>query len=436
MTERHSDFGRFVHDAHERGDLVVQPRMGYGDPGRMRAGLAATRQARATTVGTITLDSYTRTGQVEVARQAVERGDDLNGYPIVTHDPDVTGAVLAGLAGPGFPVQVRHGSAQPQQIIAAALRAGLTATEGGPVSYCLPYSRLPLRDSVRNWSQACDILVGGAGAAAHVETFGGCMLGQLCPPGLLVAISVLEGLFLQQHGVRSLSLSYAQQTSPEQDEGAVLALNRLAAELLPGLDLHTVIYGYMGLFPQTPGGARALMADAAGLAVRTGAQRLIVKTAVEAQRIPTIGENVEALEHAAAVARRTTGPADRTDRTRALAAQEVYQEAGTLISAVLELGPDVGSALVRAFDRGVLDIPYCLHPANSRRSTSYLDGDGWLRWGATGGMPLPPSRVGTPGASGAVTSAQLLRDLSYMQRRYDRYPSLPVPAPELVRSTS
>ncbi|MYW20388.1 methylaspartate mutase, partial [Streptomyces sp. SID2955] len=52
-------FGAFVRRAHDAGRLVVQPRMGMSSPERMRAGLLATRDAAATTVGTITLDSYT-----------------------------------------------------------------------------------------------------------------------------------------------------------------------------------------------------------------------------------------------------------------------------------------------------------------------------------------------------------------------------------------
>ena len=128
------------------------------------------------------------------------------------------------------------------------------------------------------------------------------MMGQLCPPSLLVALSVLECMFFRQHGVRSVSLSYAQQTSRDQDTEAVLALRRLAAELLSDLDWHVVIYAYMGVYPRTAGGATRLVGDAARLAVSSGAARLIVKTVAEAHRIPSIADNVAALEAAAAAA--------------------------------------------------------------------------------------------------------------------------------------
>ena len=295
-------FGALVARAHRDGRLVVQPRMGMSGPAEMRAGLLATKNANATTVGTITLDSYTRVGDDAKARAALDSAAELNGYPIVAHPESTTRAVLDGVLSPAFPVQVRHGSPCPQNIFRALMAAGLHATEGGPVSYCLPYSRMPLDVSIRNWVECCEMLaeLRETGVEPHLESFGGCMLGQLCPPSLLVAISVLECMFFRQHGIRSVSLSYAQQMNADQDCEALLALRQLADTLLPDVESHIVIYTYMGVYPRTATGALSLLAESARLAVRTGASRLIVKTAAEAHRIPTIADNVNALEAATA----------------------------------------------------------------------------------------------------------------------------------------
>ena len=66
---------------------------------------------------------------------------------------------------------------------------------------------------------------------------------------------MLEGLFFRRHGLRSISLSYAQQASTRQDEEAVTALQAIAADLLPAGDRHVVIYTYMGVYPLAPGGS-------------------------------------------------------------------------------------------------------------------------------------------------------------------------------------
>lgn len=410
-----TSFGSFVARAQRRGDLVVQPRMGVSDPRAMRAGLLATKRAIATTVGTITLDSYTRMGDHDEAAAALAAGGDLNGYPIVAYDVSITRSVLAGVFGPDFPVQIRHGSPCPEAIFEALIDAGLSATEGGPVSYCLPYSRVPLSASVYSWSRSCDILAKlvGTGVEPHLETFGGCMMGQLCPPSLLVALSVLECMFFCQHGLRSVSLSYAQQTNPDQDREAVLALRRLAAERMPGIDAHVVIYTYMGVYPRTPGGATRLLAESARLAMRTGAARLIVKTVAEAHRIPTIAENVAALETAAvaAAAERRNPVLLTTEETG------IYEEASALIDAVLELGDDLGPAMADAFARGYLDVPYCLHPDNAGKARSYLDQTGRLRWSRIGSMPI--QETAHPAGSIELTAAGLLASLSYVERKFD-----------------
>ncbi|MFJ9766969.1 methylaspartate mutase [Streptomyces erythrochromogenes] len=427
-------FGAFVARARAAGTLVVQPRMGMADPLRMRDGLRATRDAEAATVGTITLDSYTRTGDLEAARRALAEGVGLNGYPIATHPVDTTRAVLRGVTDARFPVQVRHGSAMPEHIVRALLAVGLDATEGGPVSYCLPYSRTPLREAVAAWQRSCELLASTReyGAEPHLETFGGCLMGQLCPPSLLIAVSMLEALFFRQHGLTSVSLSYAQQADPRQDEEALTVLGRLAGELLPDVDHHVVLYAYMGVFPRSPGGARLLLQDAARLAVRAGAARLIVKTTAEAHRIPTVGENVRALETAAAAA------ADERSRPALTAAGSAPYEAGAgaragtgtgtdtgieaearaLIGAVLELDADVGRALVRAFAAGYLDVPYCLHPDNAGRARTSLAPDGRLLWSSVGSMPIAGLADDGPRPP-ILGSAGLISALSHVQRSYD-----------------
>jgi methylaspartate mutase epsilon subunit len=405
-------FAGAVRAASARGELVVQPRMGFAAPARMHAGLLATRAAEATTVGTITLDSYTRVGDVAALRQAEADGVELNGYPIVTTDRAVTAAMLADARAGGFPVQVRHGSAAPELIVDALADLAVDATEGGPVSYCLPYGRVPLNRSVRSWAAATRHFASLAdqGLTPHLESFGGCLLGQLCPPALLVAMTVLEGMFFRQHGIRSVSLSLAQQTNQAQDLEALRALHLAAERYLSDVDYHVVLYAYMGMYPRTPGGARRMLADAARLAVRGGAARLIVKTEAEAYRIPTVAENVAALEHAAMIA------ADTTPWTGPVPDTGLYAQAVALVERVLDLDADLGKALIRAFAAGHLDVPYCLHADNAGQARSYVDDEGRLRWSSVGAMPIEPD--GATGR-GPVRSADLLAALSYTQRRYD-----------------
>ncbi|WP_030313954.1 methylaspartate mutase [Streptomyces sp. NRRL B-3229] len=405
-------FTRFVRRASSEGKLVVQPRMGFGTVEQMRAGLDAVRNVDAATVGTITVDSYTRVNDHASALLALEKGADLNGFPLVAHGAAVTREVLAGVAGDDFPVQVRHGSALPRELFEQLVAAGADATEGGPVSYCLPYSRVPLAQAVDAWAECCEMLA-GISEPVHLESFGGCMLGQLCPPSLLISLSILEGLFFREHGLRDISVSYAQQTNQQQDIEAIHALRALAKEWLGDTDWHAVLYTYMGVYPRSRQGAYGLLEASARLAARSGTERLIVKTAVEASRIPSITENVDALERAARAAEReaVAEPAGIPD-------SGIYEEAQAIITHTLTLGSDVGKALVRAFTLGHLDIPFCLHQDNANRCRARIDDRGRLTWADPAGVPIPRARDLARNRQ-RLTARGLLDMLSYNERRYD-----------------
>ncbi len=394
---------------HAPGECRWQTRMGFSDPSEMEAGLRAVATSGVPTLGTITLDSFTRTNQHELARKAVREGRRLNGYPLVALGAERTRRLVERVGDDGFPVQVRHGSACPYDIFEVMVAAGITATEGGPVSYCLPYGRIPLRVSFAEWERSVRMLVDAVPGGVHLESFGGCMLGQLCPPDLLIALTVLEAIFFRSLGVRDLSLSYAQQTDGAQDREALRALRALAGEYLGDADWHVVVYTYMGLFPRTAAGAKRLLADSAVLAADEWCERMIVKTAAEAHRIPTVRENVEALQLADRAARATRG------RPPPVADEGIHERARTLVTETLEGGASPAEAMLRAFRAGRLDVPYCLHPDNANRCRSGIDARGRLVWLDTGSMPISATGRSKP----VLTSASLLDMLSFVRRRFD-----------------
>lgn len=402
----------FVRDACRNGRLAVQPRMGFGNLGKMHEALNCVKSLPCAAVGTLTLDSHTRQGDYESALRCLEPGHSLNGFPIMSHAVADIARMLDDVCANGFPVQVRHGTAQPQRIFERLLLLGLTSTEGGPVSYCLPYSRLPLSVAVDAWREGCQILASD-GEGSHIESFGGCLLGQLCPPSLLVAMTIIEGLFFRQHGIRSISLSYAQGTSALQDAGALKALRSLAGSYLSDVDWHVVLYTYMGMFPRSPHGARQLVNDSALLARVTGTERLVVKTVSEAHGIPSIDDNLEALMLASRVELPMDFPVSPTDEFH----QEIEHEAECMIGAVLDLHTDIGRALIQSFSVGLLDIPYCLHPDNRGHTRTFIDGDGALRWARIGRLPL--SNGTFVGKAEPLTSTELLNSLNYVRSKYD-----------------
>ncbi|WP_413792277.1 MULTISPECIES: methylaspartate mutase [unclassified Pseudomonas] len=364
------DFNTHVLERFNAHGPVLQPRMGFSDPARMQAGLEATAASRANTVCTITLDAFTRVNNLEAAQRAIDSESMLNGYPIVNHPPAQTRAMIDQIdARYRLPVQVRHGSPDPLHIFERMVEVGLPTTEGGPISYCLPYSRTPLREAFGHWEKACQVLSGGVDNS-HIESFAGCMMGQMCDPVILVALNILEGLFLRSHGIKTLSFSYAQGTSPVQDRAAVTALQQLAAEYFAPGSYHFVGYVFMGFFPRSLGGFCRITGDALAMIRATGVQRVIIKTPVESRRIPRVEENIAALEYCD-YCLNTDGvlpqiPFDSQEHGR------VLRSAKRLIEGTLAHDSNLSEALLGAFDSSFLSIPYCLHPDNKRGTGTVL----------------------------------------------------------------
>ncbi len=256
-----TSFGRFVAAARARGALVVQPRMGFSEPARMRAGLLATKGAVTAVdavAGTLTIDSYTRVGDEPSAVRALSRGLTLNGYPISSHSPRTSGWVLDGIAGPTFPVQVRHGSARPQRIVAALTRLGLDR-DRGRTRLVLPALR-PHPARRLGPQLAADLRATGRGARRRSGAASGELRRLHARPTLPARPAGGDqcpgGPVLPPRRTASASRSATpSRPAPPRTGEAVRALRRLAAELLPDTDWHVVVYTYMGVYPSTRRGA-------------------------------------------------------------------------------------------------------------------------------------------------------------------------------------
>lgn len=408
-------FNHYVNQQAEQHGLVVQPRMGFSDWQQMRDGLVAVKESALPTIGTITVDAMTRQGLVAKARKAVDRGDKLNGYPLASYSKAQNQQLLADLMSDNFPVQVRHGTPVPEHVFQAAIAAGLTAIEGGPVSYALPYGRTLLKHTFPAWRESLKSWARWGkeqGVATHMESFAGCMMGQLCPPSLLVALGILEGLFIREQGIESLSLSLAQGTHSDQDIAALLALKDLMADYLPDVNSHIVAYTWMGVFPTAPDGAERLIRESARVATLGGAQRLIVKTIEEAVGIPSVASNLQALRWCCEEA------ANAKHLTPSLRQQElalgIRAEAEALITATLNLNSDIEAAIQWAFKLGLLDVPFCLHPDNRDEARASVTADGFIDWVDVGRLPIQHQSE----APVTFNSSVLLQALEYNRRQY------------------
>jgi methylaspartate mutase epsilon subunit len=395
--------------------------MGFSDIERMRNGLKTVKKLRFPRIGTITLDSYTRTRNFLKAQQLIDTGGELNGYPIV-NNVHINHFLLRNIQSSNFPIQVRHGSTEPYEIFASLIKSGIDATEGGPISYCLPYSRRPLVKSFQAWHECLRKYseIQEKNVVPHIESFGGGMMGQLCPPSLLVAITIIECMWFSYIGLSSISVSYSQGTNITQDIGALQALRLLCRQFFKKLDWHVVLYTFMGIFPKSTAGAKLLIEDSIRIARYTRTERVIVKTAAEAHQIPSIKQNIDALNWAS----ETKAPFMDKETILQKAAEHkeiVYQQARTLIDVVLNLDSDIEKAILKAFSKGYWDVPYCIHPDNKNNTRAALDDEGNIIWWKLGKIPLTNlMKYRCVGLHSEFKAKDFLHMLTFNQRKYDK----------------
>jgi methylaspartate mutase epsilon subunit len=396
-------------------------------------------------VASFQIDSLTRNGFYEHVAERLRaahaaREPTLNGFPLVNHGVEAARRIVASV--PRLAIQTRHSARDPRLLAEISYASGVTAFEGGAICYNLPYyADYPVSESLLTWRYV-DRLTG-----LYFERFGitldreffGTLTGTLIPPSLAIAITVLEAALAALQGVRSVSLGYAEQGNRAQDIAAVLVLRELATSLLRRLGHRDVavsvaFYQYMAAFPEARAAARELIRESATTAALAGADRVLLKTPVEAVRIPRLEDNLEAIQ----LARVGFDAAARARPHREAVEEEaevIRREALALVDGVLGAGDgEISRGLVRAFQRGLLDIPFSPSLFNRGEVMTIRDASGAVRWLSSGSLPFPREivelneakigdRLHREGVSRRNTHSLVERDVLRIPRReYESWP--------------
>lgn len=346
-----------------------------------------------------TIDAYTRLNRYDEAAAGIARSKAagsslLNGFPAVNHGLDACRQLVEALR---KPVQVRHGTPDARLLAEITLAAGFTAFEGGGISYNIPYAKkVPLEQSIRHW-QYCDRLIGmyeEEGIRINREPFGP-LSGTLVPPFVSHCVAIIEGLLALEQGAKCLTLGYGQAGHLVQDVAAIRSLRDLGHEYFQSMgyddyELTTVFHQWMGGFPANESMAHAVICWGSATAAMAGATKVIVKTPQEAAGVPTKEANRQGLEATAQILNmvraQNVPPSERVEQEIEIIKREVR----AVMSKVLELGRgDVAVGAVRAFEAGVMDIPFAPAACNAGRLMPIRDNEGAVRIFDAGQVPLP-----------------------------------------------
>jgi len=222
----------------------------------------------------------------------------------------------------------------------------------------------------------------------------GFLTGTNIPPCIAIIVCIVDLLLAVEQGVKNYGLEMGETLHLVQDAAAVKACKELCQEYLQlkgHKDIFTpvTLLHWMGAWPHDEAQAAAMVSYGGTLAAISGAASVTTKTLHEAFGIPTPKANAEGL--------RMTRMAIYLARNIRLDSMPEFQsevdlikrEVRPIMNKILEMGyGDVAIGTVRAFEAGVLDIPWSPNKWVKSQVMPARDVDGLLRIFDPGKMPF------------------------------------------------
>lgn len=395
----HQQLAPVMRAAHAQRRCLTQPRGGFGTLGLQLELMRALDQDGLADIVPTTTDSYTRNEQFDKAQAGMEESERagrsmLNGFPIVNVGHRTARQLVEAIAKPAI---LLTGTSMPRLTGEIGFAAGYTGYLGSGIAYTVSYTKeLAIADGIRNYQYLDRLaaLYAEHGVELHRRQ-PGFLTGTNIPPCIAIAIAVLDCLLAAAQGVRHYGLELAQTMHLVQDAAAIACCEELAQEYLARkgyADVFTPITSlhFMGAWPYDEAQASALVALGGTHAAVGGAVSVTTKTTHEAHGIPTPQANAEGLR-----ATRMAIYLARGMRLDGLPAYEnektlIRTEVRAIVDRVLEMGDgDVAQGTVRAFQAGVLDVPWSPNRQVASRVMPARDADGCLRILDAAALPLP-----------------------------------------------
>ena len=345
-----------------------------------------------------TIDAYTRLNRYEDAQHGIEESEAsgkamLNGFPAVNHGVAGCRRVTSAV---NSPVQVRHGTPDARLLAEITLAGGFTSFEGGGISYNIPYAKnVSMEHTLLTW-QYVDRLTGyyeERGISINREPFGP-LTGTLVPPCVSNAVAIIEALVAAEQGVRNITVGYGQCGNLVQDVAAIHALREQVKEYLERFgytdcNVSTVLHQWMGGFPQDEAKAFAVICWGSAAAALAKATKVIVKTPHEAMGVPTMEANAAGLRATSQMIHMLADQKMVDDSVLREEVDQIKREVRCIIEKTLELGEgDIAVGTVRAFQAGVIDVPFAPSRMNAGKIMPARDHYGAVRMLDCGNLPF------------------------------------------------
>ncbi len=373
----------------ESGRPLVQPRTGVAHVADEIEILLYLRK-EGLDISSIQLDAASRKNMYDKAEEGVQRTEKgktsfLNGFPVPVHGVKGIEEIVQAI---DTPFQIRAGSPDHRLVYEIALAGGATSIEGGFICYLYPYDkRTSPVVNLKYWKYVDKL------AAWYYQKYGviinreyfGPLTCCLIEPSIPICINIVQALLSAGSGVRCISVGLAEQGNRWQDIAAIWVLEKMTNYYLKlfgfsDCTVSTVFHHYMAAFPTDIGKAEQLIVQSSVTGTLAKANRIMTKTPVESHHIPTWKDNGAGL--------------NLTHRGILLAANETInvplvnqemllleREVTAIMNVIHTLGQgSMARGTIRAFEKGILDIPFSPSMFNKNSLHTAKDCDGAIRF--------------------------------------------------------
>lgn len=231
------------------------------------------------------------------------------------------------------------------------------------------------------------------GISINREPFGP-LTGTLVPPCISNAVAIIEALMAAEQGVKNITVGYGQCGNLLQDTAAIQALSEQTQEYLHRFGYNdcrvsTVLHQWMGGFPQDEAKAFAVICWGSAVAALSKATKVIVKTPHEAMGVPTKEANAAGLRATRQTISMLADQRMVEDEALMGEVQIIKEETRCILEKTLELGEgDLAVGTVRAFQAGVIDVPFAPSRHNAGKIMPARDDNGAVRFLDIGRLPF------------------------------------------------
>lgn len=383
------------HHFANRKKMLVQPRGGFPTYEKQFALYEFFVDANVDVLP-LTIDSNTRLNDYATAKKMLRLSeanevDMLNGYPLVNHGYRTTRKMMTHF---NHPVSLRHGTPDARLLIEIAIASGIFEIEGGPITYLLPYSKnFPLDKAFLYWKYVERVCADYSTLNKPInrESFGP-LTATLVPPSITIVIQLLEMLLSLEEGVKSFSVSFAQQGSMVQDIVTGTVTRKLADHYAAQIGcedatINLVYHQWMGAFPTNRDSADQLINMSTVIASMCGADKIITKTREEAVGIPTKEANAQTVANTQYTLRILSGlPAIVDEHEEEILTAEVH----AIMEAVFNDPADtLWRKVFNSIKNGIIDVPFSPHIINHNKMITIRDAQKNIRIIERGNVPIP-----------------------------------------------